>query len=251
MHVFCFTGLRAVGDTDDAAPVGSVTPQHPGHLGAAQQSEGGFSLSRGGQQLEEIPLGHQGDVLVGAGQVFEVEVDRLALHLHADGVDQAMRDLSELGSKTEFVKQTQGAGVHRVTAEVAQEVRVLFHHRDVNAGPGQQQAQHHACRSAAGYQNACRFRWLRHWAILGRSSGRSGALVSAAAPHRVSPVSGILNWWDGVELWLSGLPFALQALTVMPVVLGVALISAAILDALLGMGIELMQRVRHSDEASG
>ncbi|ABL05791.1 hypothetical protein NJB18091_42150 [Mycobacterium marinum] len=64
-------------------------------------------------------------------------------------------------------------------------------------------------------------------------------------------MSGILNWWDGVELWLSGLPFALQALTVMPVVLGVALISAAILDALLGMGIELMQRVRHSDEASG
>ncbi|EPQ46727.1 hypothetical protein DL240490_03070 [Mycobacterium marinum] len=64
-------------------------------------------------------------------------------------------------------------------------------------------------------------------------------------------MSGILNWWDCVELWLSGLPFALQALTVMPVVLGVALISAAILDALLGMGIELMQRVRHSDEASG
>ncbi|AXN45723.1 hypothetical protein DSM43518_02606 [Mycobacterium marinum] len=64
-------------------------------------------------------------------------------------------------------------------------------------------------------------------------------------------MSGILNWWDGVELWLSGLPFALQALTVMPVVLGVALISAAILDALLGKGIELMQRVRHSDEASG
>lgn len=64
-------------------------------------------------------------------------------------------------------------------------------------------------------------------------------------------MSGILNWWDGVELWLSGLPFALQALTVMPAVLGVALISAAILDALLGKGIELMQRVRHSDEASG
>ena len=31
-----------------------------------------------------------------------------------------------------------------------------------------------------------------------------------------------LNWWDGNELWLSGLPFILQAMLVMPVVLAVA-----------------------------
>ncbi|ETW21631.1 hypothetical protein [Mycobacterium gastri] len=64
-------------------------------------------------------------------------------------------------------------------------------------------------------------------------------------------MNGFLNWWDGVELWLSGLPFALQALAVMPVVLGLAYITAAVLDALLGKGINVMRRIRHSDEAPG
>ncbi|ARG58380.1 MULTISPECIES: hypothetical protein [Mycobacterium] len=63
-------------------------------------------------------------------------------------------------------------------------------------------------------------------------------------------MNGFLNWWDGVELWLSGLPFALQALAVMPVVLGLAYITAAVLDALLGKGITVMRRIRHSDEVS-
>ncbi|MGB8505315.1 MAG: hypothetical protein WCE29_24795, partial [Mycobacterium sp.] len=29
---------------------------------------------------------------------------------------------------------------------------------------------------------------------------------------------GFLNWWDGVELWLSGLGFVLQTIVVMQVV---------------------------------
>jgi hypothetical protein len=64
-------------------------------------------------------------------------------------------------------------------------------------------------------------------------------------------VNGILNWWDGIELWLSGLPFVLQAVLVMPVVLVVAGGMAAILDAILGKGIELMRRARHADGKSG
>lgn len=35
-------------------------------------------------------------------------------------------------------------------------------------------------------------------------------------------MAGFLNWWDGVELWLSGRGFVLQALIVMPIVLGLA-----------------------------
>jgi len=66
--------------------------------------------------------------------------------------------------------------------------------------------------------------------------------------NSVSPVSGFLNWWDSVELWLSGLPFVLQALAVMPMVLALAYLTAGLLDALLGRGIRLMRRARHSDE---
>jgi len=67
----------------------------------------------------------------------------------------------------------------------------------------------------------------------------------------VGTVNGFLNWWDGVELWLSGLPFVLQALAVMPVVLGLAYLLATLLDAALGKGIQLLRRARHFDETSG
>jgi membrane protein implicated in regulation of membrane protease activity len=64
-------------------------------------------------------------------------------------------------------------------------------------------------------------------------------------------VSGFLSWWDGIELWLSGLAFALQALVVMPIVLVLAYLTASVLDRLLGKGIQLMRRARLADEALG
>jgi hypothetical protein len=61
-------------------------------------------------------------------------------------------------------------------------------------------------------------------------------------------VVGFLNWWDGVELWLSGLGFVVQTAVVMPVALALAYGLAVLLDGLLGNGIRLMRRVRHYDE---
>ena len=67
----------------------------------------------------------------------------------------------------------------------------------------------------------------------------------------MSPVNGFLSWWDGVELWLSGLGFVLQTIVVMPVVLALAYGIAVALDSLLGRGIQLVRRVRHGDEEPG
>lgn len=67
-----------------------------------------------------------------------------------------------------------------------------------------------------------------------------------ARANSLSPVNGFLNWWDGIELWLSGLPFVLQAIVVMPVVLVLAYLTAVVLDGLLGKGIDLMRRTRQS-----
>ena len=61
-------------------------------------------------------------------------------------------------------------------------------------------------------------------------------------------MNAILSWWDGVELWLSGLGFVLQTIVVMPVVLALAYLIAAALDGALGGGIRAMRRVRHTDE---
>ncbi|PRC44218.1 hypothetical protein C6A85_000000101360 [Mycobacterium sp. ITM-2017-0098] len=60
-------------------------------------------------------------------------------------------------------------------------------------------------------------------------------------------MDGFLNWWDGVELWLSGLSFVAQTVVVMPVVLCLAFVAAVVLDALLGNGIRILRRIRHAD----
>jgi len=60
-------------------------------------------------------------------------------------------------------------------------------------------------------------------------------------------VDGLLNWWDGVELWLTGLPFVLQTIVVMPVVLALAYGLAVVLDGALGNGIRVVRRVLHRD----
>jgi hypothetical protein len=60
-------------------------------------------------------------------------------------------------------------------------------------------------------------------------------------------MSGFLSWWDGVELWLSGLGFVAQTAVVMPVVLALAWAVAVVLDGALGNGIRLLQRALHSD----
>ncbi|AKN16676.1 hypothetical protein B586_09140 [Mycobacterium haemophilum DSM 44634] len=64
-------------------------------------------------------------------------------------------------------------------------------------------------------------------------------------------MNGFLNWWDSIELWLSGLAFVLQAVLVMPVVLALAYGTAVALDAALGKGIQLMRRARHAGSARG
>jgi len=57
-------------------------------------------------------------------------------------------------------------------------------------------------------------------------------------------VAGFLSWWDGAELWLSGLGFVLQTLIVMPVVLVLAYGVALTIDAILGTGIAAVRRLR-------
>jgi hypothetical protein len=64
-------------------------------------------------------------------------------------------------------------------------------------------------------------------------------------------MNAILSWWDGVELWLSGLGFVLQSIVVMPVVLALAYLIAAGLDGALGRGIGLLNRLRRRDEEPG
>lgn len=60
-------------------------------------------------------------------------------------------------------------------------------------------------------------------------------------------MQGLLSWWDGVELWLSGLGFVLQTIIVIPVVLLLAYVIASIIDVILGNGIRVLRRLRGAD----
>jgi hypothetical protein len=61
-------------------------------------------------------------------------------------------------------------------------------------------------------------------------------------------VDAFLSWWDGVELWLTGLGFVAQTAVVMPVVLLVAFALAVLLDGVLGRSIKVLRRARHGTE---
>ena len=61
-------------------------------------------------------------------------------------------------------------------------------------------------------------------------------------------MGGILSWWDGVELWLSGLGFVAQTAVVMPVVLALAYGLAVVLDGALGNGIKMLSGALHRGE---
>ena len=64
-------------------------------------------------------------------------------------------------------------------------------------------------------------------------------------------MDGILSWWDGFELWLSGLGFVWQTLIVMPVVLMLAFGLAVAIDTALGGGIRVLHRLRGDQQRFG
>jgi hypothetical protein len=60
-----------------------------------------------------------------------------------------MRQAQKLVQQPQLMHEFQSRGVDRVAAEIAKEVGVLLEHDDVDAGTGQEEAEHHAGRTAA------------------------------------------------------------------------------------------------------
>lgn len=120
-------------------------PEQTVHPGGTQQRETGVGGGLAGQEVEEVPLGHQGDVLVAAGEPGAVG-HRVGLPAEDAGeaADLLVGEGEELVAPAELVHQGQGRGVDRVAPEVPEEVGVLLEHHDRQAGPGQQDRQRHA-----------------------------------------------------------------------------------------------------------
>jgi hypothetical protein len=80
------------------------------------------------------------------------ETANLAITLRDGGADVvhfSVRELKEFLQQTELVHELEGRRMDRVTAKIAQKIRVLFEHDNVNSGAGQEKCEHHSRRATA------------------------------------------------------------------------------------------------------
>ena len=129
-----------------------------------------------GEEIEEVPLGHERNEFGVSGKVGEVG--------HSDGsvADQAghtgdfgVGKLEELLEETELMEELESRGMDGVTAKVAEEVCVFFEDGDGNALTGEKEAEHDACRASADDAAGCgeRVAWQTHGGLR-VASERSG-----------------------------------------------------------------------------
>lgn len=61
-------------------------------------------------------------------------------------------------------------------------------------------------------------------------------------------MSGFFGWWDGVEEWLTGLPFVPQLLMTLIVVVPIAIVVATIANKLVDVVSDVFDRRRFVDD---
>jgi len=134
------TGHPAVGD-DEA-----------GRLGAHAQPERRLPPGRPCEQVQQIPLRHHRHIVVRRRQRRE-DIDRHPLRIRAGQQhtgQPALRQFAKLRAQAELVQQRHRRRMHRVPAEIPQEIGVLLQHRHRDPRPRQQQPGHHPRRAAPG-----------------------------------------------------------------------------------------------------
>ena len=95
------------GTTRRPFPVASLLPagtHRAEHLRAPHQPEGRLRGRGTGQHLEEIPLRHQGDVFVRAGQPGQVDPHRGVLNGRVDALDQTVGDRRERRTEPQLIQ---------------------------------------------------------------------------------------------------------------------------------------------------
>ena len=97
------------------------------------------------QEIEKVPLWHEGDE-----GIFDVvpaqdgEPHRLAAEHPLHPLQPLMRQFQEAVDQPELVHHLQRGGMHGVAAKIAEEIRMLLQHHDVDAGASEQVTEHHA-----------------------------------------------------------------------------------------------------------
>ena len=80
-----------------------------------------------GNEIQKIPLGHEGDEFAVRRQMRKIRYSRFfSAEMRLNLPDLLMRVAEELFEQAEFVHQLQGRRMYRVAAKIAQKILVLF-----------------------------------------------------------------------------------------------------------------------------
>lgn len=71
----------------------------------------------------------------------------------------------------------------------------------------------------------------------------SGGVVGS---DRVVVVDAVARWWDGIELWVTGMPFVPQSIVVLLVVVPIGFGLARVFDSALALVLHALGRDRRS-----
>src|SRR5262249_36038310 len=131
-----------------------VLPKQAGDFGVHLEAEARVALGLVRHEVQEIPLRHEHDVLAGRWQAAEIdEIERLAIESDSQLLHGLVWDFAqELIEQSELVHHLGGRRMDRIATKVAQKVTVLLHEEGLHARSREQEGEHHAGRSAAGYQ---------------------------------------------------------------------------------------------------
>ena len=137
------------GDLDAGDAAGLL--EEADDLGAHSQAEARIAGSSLREEVQEIPLRQERDELAARRQMREVR-DRHGhlADLHDELMHLLMRQLQEVFEQSELVQDLERGRVDRVAAKVAQEVGVLLEHENLDAGPGEEEPEHHPGRPSTG-----------------------------------------------------------------------------------------------------
>ena len=174
-----------------------------GRLGLHAQVEGPVALAVRGEKIEEVPLRHQRDEFAVGRQVPQINhAHVLVADLCAELLHLLVRQLEKFIQQAELVHQLERGRMDGVAAEVAEEVSVFLKDHYVDAGARQQEAEHHAGRSAAG---DTAFGWdrVRRHGILAcaepagrRDGGQAGCAVCGATPSFFCRLDDDVVYWN-------------------------------------------------------
>src|SRR5712692_8123443 len=133
-------------DSDDA----SVCLQQVDHFRLCLHFESRIARAMFVDEIQKVPLRHEGDEFAVRRQMRKVrERDEVLANLSAQLTHFLMRPLEKILEEAQLMHQLERRRMNCVAAKVAQKIRVLLKHDDLDARTRQQKPEHHSGRATA------------------------------------------------------------------------------------------------------